>query len=64
VGALQLVIGLAALTLGLVMVAGRERIVARHRRRRGRAEVPAMGWLVLGVTWTLVGVLNLALALA
>lgn len=41
------------------MVAGRHRIVANHKRRFGGAEIPAMGWSVVGGLLTLVGVLAL-----
>jgi len=44
------------------MVVARDRVVARHVRLRGRAEVPAMGWLVVGVMLALAGVLQVALA--
>jgi len=58
------VLGVVWAGLGLFMVVARERIVARHVRRRGRAAVPAMGWAVLGVTLGVVGAVQVALALA
>jgi len=56
----DLVLGLLALAAGTGLVTGRHRIVANHKRRFGRAETPAMGWIVIGgLLLTLVGVLAL-----
>lgn len=59
----QFIVGIALLTLGGVMVLGRERIVASHQRRVAGATVqPAMAWLVLGVILGLAGVIEVLVA--
>jgi len=61
----EFIVGIALLSLGGVMVLGRERIVASHQRRfSGRAVQPPMAWLVLGTILTLAGLSQVLLAVA
>lgn len=59
---LHLVVGLASLAVGLTGVLGRDRIVARHRRRHVKSPQPAMAWIVLGGLLVLVGLSQISLA--
>ena len=61
---MDFVVGVMLLGLSGVLVLGRERIVAGHRRRRGRAAQPPMAWLVLGVILGLCGLIEVVLAFA
>jgi hypothetical protein len=59
----QVIVGIGLLTLGALMVLGRERIVANHRRRvTGGAVQPATAWLVLGAILSLAGVIEVLVA--
>lgn len=59
----EFIVGIALLTVGGVLVLGRERIVASHERRfSGRGVQPAMAWLVLGTILVVAGVIEVLLA--
>jgi hypothetical protein len=63
VSVVHFVIGLAALAVGLVCVARRQAIVARHERTsQGRPVQAPAAYLVLGVLLVLVGVSQLVTA--
>ena len=57
---LHLVVGAALLAVGSWLVARREEIVSRHRAR-GRSEVPATGFAIVGVILTIGGLVQVIL---
>ena len=58
----QLVAGLLCLVAGSALLSGREWIVTRIVRRRGRAEIPVAGWAALGVLLGVAGAVQVLLA--
>ncbi len=60
----QAVLGIALLATAVVMIAGRQRLGARARRRGSPAATPTILWLFLGTLLATNGVLQLVLALA